>query len=113
VTRERQLLVARGRSDGRTVILIPEIDKTSVVGLLLLHVHFRDFATPAAMRGVLDAYRTRYTTLRDAVMETEPEFDESILGRVPVADLLTRPIHDLATYWQSREKVRASSANAV
>ena len=50
------------------------------------------------MRGVLDAYRQRYTTLRDAVMETEPEFDEALLGRVPVADLLTRPIHDLATY---------------
>ncbi|HVR30302.1 MAG TPA: SIS domain-containing protein [Thermoanaerobaculia bacterium] len=106
VVRERQLLVARGRSDGRTVIFIPEIDKTSVVGLLLLHVRFHDFATPAAMRGVLDAYRTRYTTLRDAVMETEPEFDEEILGRVPVADLLTFPIHDLAAFWQTREKVR-------
>jgi glucosamine--fructose-6-phosphate aminotransferase (isomerizing) len=105
VARERQLLVARGRSDGRTVILIPEIDKTAVTGLLLLHVRFHDFASPAAMRGVLDAYGTRYTSLRDAVMETEPEFDEELLGRVPVADLLTRPIHDLATYWQTRDRV--------
>jgi glucosamine--fructose-6-phosphate aminotransferase (isomerizing) len=113
VVRERQLFVARGRSDGRTVILIPEIDKSAVTGLLLLHVHFHDFATPAAMRGVLDAYRMRYTTLRDAVMETEPEFDESILGRVPVADLLTRPIHDLATYWQTREKVRPAPGEVV
>jgi glucosamine--fructose-6-phosphate aminotransferase (isomerizing) len=103
VARERQLLVARGRSDGRTVILVPEIDKTAVVGLLLLHVRFHDFATPAAMRGVLDAYRSRYTALRDAVMETEPEFDEELLGRVPVADLLTRPVHDLAAFWQTRE----------
>jgi glucosamine--fructose-6-phosphate aminotransferase (isomerizing) len=103
VARERQLLVARGRSDGRTVVLIPEIDKTSVVGLLLLHVRFHDFATPAAMRGVLDAYRSRYTSLRDAVMETEPEFDEDLLGRIPVADLLTHPIHDLATFWQVRK----------
>ncbi|HEX2464767.1 MAG TPA: SIS domain-containing protein, partial [Thermoanaerobaculia bacterium] len=87
VVRERHLFVARGRSDGRTVILVPEIDKAAVVGLLLLHVRFHDFASPAAMRGVLDAYRQRYTTLRDAVMETEPEFDESLLGRVPVSDL--------------------------
>ena len=113
VVRERQLFVARGRSDGRTVILVPEIDKGAVVGLLLLHVRFHDFASPAAMRGVLDAYRQRYTTLRDAVMETEPEFDESRLGRVPVADLLTRPIHDLATYWQTREKVPSPSGEVL
>jgi glucosamine--fructose-6-phosphate aminotransferase (isomerizing) len=113
VARERQLFVARGRSDGRTVILVPEIDKGVVVGLLLLHVRFHDFASPAAMRGVLDSYRQRYTTLRDAVMETEPEFDESLLGRVPVADLLTRPIHDLATYWQTREKIRSSPGEVL
>ena len=113
MVRERQLFVARGRSDGRTVILVPEIDKGAVVGLLLLHVRFHDFASPAAMRGVLDAYRQRYTTLRDAVMETEPEFDESLLGRVPVADLLTRPIHDLATYWQTREKIRSPSGEVL
>jgi len=108
VARERRLLVARGRSDGRTFILVPEIDKTAVTGLLLLHVRFRDFASPAAMRGVLDAYRMRYTSLRDAVMETEPEFEEDLLGRVPVADLLTLPIHDLATFWQTRQKVRSN-----
>ena len=113
VVRERQLFVARGRSDGRTVILVPEIDKSAVVGLLLLHVRFHDFASPAAMRGALNAYRQRYTTLSDAVMETEPEFDESLLGRVPVADLLTRPIHDLATYWQTREKIRSPSGEVL
>ena len=113
VVRERQLLVARGRNDGRTVILIPEIDKGAVVGLLLLHVRFLDFASPAAMRGVLDAYGQRYTTLRDAVMETEPEFDETLLARVPVADLLTRPIHDLATYWQTREKIRSAPGEVL
>ena len=113
VVRERQLLVARGRSDGRTVILIPEIDKGAVVGLLLLHVRFLDFTSPAAMRGVLDAYGQRYTTLRDAVMETEPEFDEALLARVPVADLLTRPIHDLATYWQTREKIRSAPGEVL
>ena len=113
VVRERQLLVARGRSDGRTFILVPGVDKGVVTGLLLLHVRFHDFAEPAAMRGVLDAYRQRYTTLRDAVMETEPEFDESVLGRVPVTDLLTRPIHDLAAYWQKRETIRSSSGEVL
>ncbi len=101
VAEERQLLVARGRSDGRTVILIPEIDRTGVIGILLLHVTFVDFASPAAMRGVLSSYRNRYTALRDAVMETEPEFDEDRLGRVAVADLLTEPVHVLAQGWQS------------
>ena len=75
------------------MIIVPEVDKASQsTGLTLLHVRFHDFASPAAMRGVLDGYRDRYAALQDAVTETEPEFDESVLGRVPVTDLLTRPI---------------------
>ena len=81
-------------------------------------VHSPDaYALPSRPEGtmpaVLDAYRQRYTTLRDAVMETEPAFDESVLGRVPVTDLLTRPIHDLAAYWQTREKIRSSSGEVL
>ena len=94
-------MVARGLSDGRTVILIPEVDRSGVVGLLLLHVRFHEYVTPAAMRGALSSYRNRYMALQDAVMETEPTFREQVLGEVPVATLLTEPIYDLVRYWQT------------
>jgi glucosamine--fructose-6-phosphate aminotransferase (isomerizing) len=103
VTSERHLMVARGRSDGRTVIIVPEMEATKVVGILLLQVDFHQRISVGAMRGVLDSYRNRYTALRDAVMETEPDFDEDLLGRLPVADLLTEPIYDLASHWQRAE----------
>ena len=103
VVNERQLLVARGLSDGRTFILIPEIDRTGVSGILLLHVRFREAASAAAMRGILASYRNRYVSLKDAVTETEPQFREEILAELPVADLLTEPIDVLAAHWQVRK----------
>ena len=106
VAEERHLMVARGLSDGRTVILIPEVDRSGVVGLLLLHVRFHEYVTSAAMRGALSSYRNRYMALQDAVMETEPTFREEVLAEVAVATLLTEPIYDLVGYWQDSAKPR-------
>jgi glucosamine--fructose-6-phosphate aminotransferase (isomerizing) len=49
---------------------------------------------------VLSGYRHRYTALRGAVTETEPELDDARLGDIPVLDLLTLPIVSLAAYWR-------------
>ncbi|MEE2777695.1 MAG: SIS domain-containing protein [Acidobacteriota bacterium] len=104
VANERILTVARGRSDGRTVILIPEVDGTAVPGLLLLHVRFHDHVPGEVMRAILESYRNRYTALRDAVTETEPVFRDDVLGVMSVADLLTDPVYDLASRWESAEE---------
>jgi glucosamine--fructose-6-phosphate aminotransferase (isomerizing) len=100
VALERQLLAARGRNDGRTVILVPEVDGGRVVGLSLLHVRYRARASAAALRGVLGGYRRRYAALRDAIMETEPTFREDLLETVDVAALLCEPVHLLADRWR-------------
>ena len=34
--------MARGRSDGRTLILVPEVKDNQTTGLTLLHARFRD-----------------------------------------------------------------------
>jgi hypothetical protein len=39
--------------------------------------------------------------LVDAVTETEASFDEGVLGRVPIVDLLTEPVHVLAARWRA------------
>ena len=100
VALERRVFVARGRSDGRTVVIVPEVKDNVTTGLTLLQVKLADELSPGAARGVLQGYRNRYSAVRDAVMETEPIFREDLLGQQPVADLLTLPINDLADRWR-------------
>ncbi len=99
VAREQELMVALGRSDGRSVVIVPEIRDGVPVGLVLLHVTIEDRLPPAPARAVLQGYRRRYQALRDAVTETD-EFDEAIFADQPMIDLLTIPILDLADRWR-------------
>jgi glucosamine--fructose-6-phosphate aminotransferase (isomerizing) len=101
VAHEREVLVARGRSDGRTVVFVPEVKADTCVGITLLHVRFHDRLDPVTMRGVLQGYDRRYDRLVDWVTETEGTFDETPLGELPVADLLIKPISETADHWRS------------
>ncbi len=100
VAMEKQCFVAKGRSDDRTVVLVPEIDQNRAVGITLLHVRFHGKLDASALRGVLGSYRNRYAALADAVTETEASFDEALLGTMPVVDLLCEPINVLADRWR-------------
>lgn len=101
VAREQELMVARGRSDGRLVIIVPETKDGVATGLQLLHVVLADTLPASTARGVLQGYRRRYQALKDAVTETEDVFRDDLLGRESVADLLTVPILDLADRWRT------------
>jgi glucosamine--fructose-6-phosphate aminotransferase (isomerizing) len=98
---DRELFVSRGRSDGRTVVHVPEVKDNETVGLTLLHVRFAEGVSVAALRGALQGYRNRWNALRDAVTETEPTFREDLLADVPTADLLVLPIGELADRWRT------------
>jgi glucosamine--fructose-6-phosphate aminotransferase (isomerizing) len=99
---EREVTVAKGRSDGRMVILVPETKGSQVTGMTLLHVRFSETLPPATARQVLTGYRGRYAALADAVTETEATFDDSRLGDIPFVDLLTEPVYVLADRWRHR-----------
>ncbi len=101
VALERRVFVARGRSDDRTVVIIPEVKDSVTTGLTLLQVRFSDELSTAGARGVLQGYRNRYSAVRDAVTETEPTFREDLLAAQSVSDLLTLPINDLADRWRT------------
>jgi glucosamine--fructose-6-phosphate aminotransferase (isomerizing) len=101
VATQREVLVARGRSDGRTVIFVPEVKANVATGITLLHVRFHERLDAATMRGVLQGYDRRYDRLVDWVSETEGGFDERLLGELPVADLLIEPISDTADRWRT------------
>jgi hypothetical protein len=101
VASERQVFVTRGRVDDRIVAIVPEVKGANTVGLTLLHLELPDRLAPDIARGVLSGYRHRYTALRGAVTETEPEIDDARLAHIPVIDLLTLPIALLADRWRS------------
>jgi glucosamine--fructose-6-phosphate aminotransferase (isomerizing) len=100
VANEREVLVARGRGDGRTVIFVPEVKSGQTVGITLVHVRFHDHLPAAVMRTVLQGYDRRYDRLVDWVSETEGEMRDDLLAEIPVADLLILPISDMADRWR-------------
>ena len=101
VATERTVLLARGRSDGRTVVIVPEVKENHTTGLALLHVRLADRLPLATLRAVLHGYRGRYQALKDAVTETEPTFRDDLLVGLPLVDVMTEPIYDLAEHWRS------------
>lgn len=98
---EREVTVFRGRSDGRTGIIVPEAKNNHIVGLTLMHVRFHDRLAPELARRVLQGYRGRYSAIRDVVTEVEPEFKDDVLGQIDLVDLLTQPVVQLAENWRS------------
>jgi hypothetical protein len=88
-------------------VLVPQVKGDHVTGLVLLHVELRDRLPAARMRRVLEGYRGRLAELRSAVTETEPAFDESLLGELPVLRLLTEPVEVLADHWSGRRPAEA------
>ena len=98
---EHTVLVAKGRNDGRTVVIVPEIKDGETTGLSLLHVRVRDDLALPALRSVLQGYRNRYAAIKHAVTETEPIFRDDLLTDVPVIELMTEPVNLLAEHWRS------------
>ncbi len=101
VAEEREVLVSKGRSDGRTIIMIPEVKDNETTGMTLLHVDLHETLDAEVMRGVLQGYRNRYSALHGAVTETEETFRVDRLGQESVGDLLWVSIQQLADRWRS------------
>ncbi len=101
VASEQLVLVGRGRSDGRSIVIVPEVKDNETTGITLLHVQFVESMSVSTARGVLAGYRRRLAAIRDAVTETEPSFRDDLLAEIPVADLLTLPVSMLADRWRS------------
>jgi glutamine---fructose-6-phosphate transaminase (isomerizing) len=98
---EREVTVARGRSDGRTFVLVPEVKGYQVTGLTLVHVALHERVPFEVARQVLRGYRNRYAALEDQVTETEPTFRDELLAELDLGDLLTEPVAALSEHWRS------------
>ena len=102
VARDQEVFVTRGRSDGRTVILVPEVKSGETTGITLLHVSFHATLDATTMKQVLKGYDDRYNRLVDWVTETENEFRDDLLAHLSVADALIAPISEAAERWRAR-----------
>ena len=95
---EREVMAARGRSDGRTLVFVPEVKGLDANGITLLHVRWVD-RLPATARSVLEGMadgRASSTRSRD-----EADVRDDLLGSIDVVDLLTESIERLADRWRS------------
>ena len=101
VAAEQEVLVSIGRADGRSVILIPEVKSGVTTGITLMHVKLHDRLDVDAARAVLQGYDRRYDRLVDWVTETEGTFNEERLASIPVAEMLTSPISEVANHWRA------------
>jgi glucosamine--fructose-6-phosphate aminotransferase (isomerizing) len=97
---EREVTVIKGRSDGRTGVIVPEVKGVQTIGLTLLHLELKEHLPADVARAVLSGYRNRYAALRGAVTETEPTFDDSRLAETDLVELLTTPVYELADRWR-------------
>jgi glucosamine--fructose-6-phosphate aminotransferase (isomerizing) len=95
---EREPFVTVG-TDGRVVLIVPEVKDAQTTGLTLCHVRLRDGLGAPVARAVLQGYRNRYRQLLDVVTEREPSFRQDLLADVPTVELLTAPISDVAARW--------------
>jgi glucosamine--fructose-6-phosphate aminotransferase (isomerizing) len=101
VARDQEVLVTRGRADGRTVILVPEVKAGETTGITLLHVTFHKSLDAATMKSVLQGYDDRYNRLVDWVKETESEFRDDLLSALDVTEALIAPISESAERWRA------------
>ncbi len=101
VAEEREVLVAKGRSDNRPIVMVPEVKDNETTGMTLLHIDLHDRLDPEVMRGVLQGYRNRFSALHGAVTETEDTFRVDRLGQEDVGDLLWVSIQELADRWRA------------
>src|SRR4051794_5306627 len=61
VAETREVWAMKGRRDGRTIVMVPEVKQNQTVGITLLHVRFADRLAAAPMRAVLEGYQGRYS----------------------------------------------------
>ena len=99
VAENREVLVARGRRDGRIVIFVPETKGGVCTGITLLHVVLHDRLSVDDARVCLQGYDHRYDRLVDWVTETEGTFDDGLLASIDTAVLLIDPISETADHW--------------
>lgn len=93
---EQQVIMTRGRKDGRLVMLVPEVTEGRTVGLLLVHVELPETVPAETALRSLRAFRHRHEEIVAAVTEVVPTFPVDALSSLRLETVLTGPVPEVA-----------------
>jgi glucosamine--fructose-6-phosphate aminotransferase (isomerizing) len=86
--------IGRGKSDGASIVIIPLLGENNFVSnLLLIHVDYNELLSLREKREVLGY---RYNDIRNLVNEYNIVWDDQYLVKIPLAELLSEPVEELA-----------------
>ena len=108
VASEREVLVADGRNDGRTVVFVPETKGGQTTGHhAAARVVPRSGASRRDARACCRATTVATTASSTGSRRPKASFDDSKLGEIPVQELLIGPISDTADHWRTLTRERS------
>ncbi len=96
VVRDRRLFLGVGGKDGRTLAIVPILERGVPRGILLLHLTPRHRVARPALVRALRAVGDRYDDLRAAVGERDVPWDDALLDEVGPAAALLDPVERVA-----------------
>lgn len=94
--------VGRGKSDGASIVILPLLGENNFVSnLILVHVEYNESLSIKNKREVLGY---RYNDVRNLVNEYNVNWDDEYLEKIPLAELLSEPVEDLAERISNRAR---------
>ncbi len=86
--------IGRGKSDGASIAVLPLLGENNFVGtLLLIHIDYNESLKVQEKKEVMGY---RYDDIRNLVNEYNVIWNDHYLEKIPLSDLLSEPIEELA-----------------
>ena len=99
--------IGKGKADGAAIVILPILGENEFVStLLLLHVDYNELLPASSKKAVLGY---RYNDIRNLVNEYNIVWDDNYLEKIPLVDLFSEPVEDLAgriKHWGISEKTQ-------
>lgn len=86
--------IGKGKADGASILVLPLLGEDGFVNnLLLLHIEYNELLSLGEKKEVLGY---RYNDIRNLVNEYNMTWDDRFLEKIPLADLFSEPVENLA-----------------
>jgi glucosamine--fructose-6-phosphate aminotransferase (isomerizing) len=88
------IYIGKGKADGASILVLPLLGESDFVGnLLLLHIEYNELLSLREKKKVLGY---RYNDIRNLVDEYNVNWDDNYLEKIPLIDLFSEPVENLA-----------------
>jgi glucosamine--fructose-6-phosphate aminotransferase (isomerizing) len=88
------IYMGKGKADGASILVLPLLGENDFVGnLLLLHIDYNELLSLSEKKEVLGY---RYNDIRNLVNEYNVNWDDNYLEKIPLIDLFSEPVENLA-----------------